>query len=60
MANRNKTKGVIKDEYGVRWFVKPKSKKIEPTNWRLFCMMVSAKANHDLIQEKLYGPRSSK
>ena len=54
---RNKI--VIKDEFGDRWFVTRKGV-VQPTHWKLQCALVSAKANKDAVQEKLYGKRKKK
>lgn len=51
---KNKNKIVIKDEYGDRWFV-TKRGAVEPTNWKLQALLVSARCHKEEVQEKLYG-----
>lgn len=51
-----KNKQVVKDERGYRWYVYKNSEPI-PANWKHQCYLVTAKANREEIQEKLYGKK---
>jgi len=56
--NKNKKKVIVRDVYGMRWFVKPKTQEVEPTHWKLRSALYAIRSELARIQKQLYGGRA--